>query len=268
MRKSVVFILSHNYSGSTWLSLLLGSHSQAFYVGELNKLYSKKYPMPCAFCEKRGCECPYFCDVKQVHPSEIHNLMLARTGKQVLVDNSKRIKWSYRFLGDSSYQRKYIHLIKDPRAIYCSLLIRNRADEFSDWAQRNTEIDAFLSEYELDKFVLTYNELAEQTDGALTRLCNWIGLGYEPAQKEYWRFEHHGPGENGATSAFLQNSRTSDQQFYSEYSRKNFVDLRWKEKLDGEILKSIEENPEVQRLFEDLRLEFSETGLQKQKEIR
>jgi hypothetical protein len=264
MSKSVVFILSHNYSGSTWLSLLLGSHSQAFYVGELNKLYSKKYPMPCALCDKRGEVCPYFHDVKEVHPSEIHNLVFARTGKRVLVDNSKRLKWSYRFLGDGSYQHKFVHLIKDPRAIYYSLSIRNRADEFGEWALRHAEIGDFLAEYDLDTLLLTYNELAEQTDATLMRLCDWIGEAYEPAQKEYWNFAHHGPGENGATAAFLQNSRASEQQFYAAKRQSNFVDLRWKEKLDAEALKAIEENPDVKRLLADLRLEFSATGLRRQ----
>ncbi len=264
MRKSVVFILSHNYSGSTWLSLLLGSHSQAFYLGELNKFYSRKYPMPCAVCDKRGEVCPYFFDVKEIHPSEIHNLLFERTGKRMLIDNSKRIKWSYRFLGDGSYRHKFVHLIKDPRAIYYSLLIRNRAEEFGEWARRHGEIDAFLAEYELDTFLLTYNELAEQTDATLLRLCDWIGAAYEPAQKEYWNFEHHGPGENGATAAFLQNSRTSDRQFYTGNRQSNFVDLRWKEKLGGEALRAVEENSEVKRLLADLRLEFSETGLRKQ----
>lgn len=264
MSKSAVFILSHNYSGSTWLSLLLGSHSQAFYLGELNKFYSRKYPMPCALCDKRGERCPYFYDVKEVHPSEIHNLMFARTGKRILVDNSKRLKWSYRFLGDGSYAHKFVHLIKDPRAIYYSLSVRNRADEFGEWALRHAEIDAFLAKYALDAFLLTYNELAEHTDETLARLCDWIGLAYEPAQKAYWNFEHHGPGENGATSAFLQNSRASEQQFYAANRQSNFIDLRWKQKLDPAALDAVTGNREVQRLLAALRLELADTGLRKQ----
>jgi len=42
------------------------------------------------------------------------------TGKQVLVDNSKRREWTGRFIGnDRGYEVCLIHIIKDPRAIGC-----------------------------------------------------------------------------------------------------------------------------------------------------
>ena len=261
--KTVVFILSHNYSGSTWLSLMLGSHSQAFYLGELNKLYSKKDFRPCALCTSQGRECPYLHDVRRIHPTEVHGFLLDRVGKPMLVDNSKRVKWNARVLNDYSYQHKYVHLIKDPRAIYYSLHIRARADEFDKWIDRNAEISTFLAENNLDAYRVSYNELAENTEEALTRLNTWLGLLYEPEQQEYWRFEHHGPGENGATSAFLQNSRASDQNFYSAHRQTAFVDRRWQEHLDAATLRAITENDEVQNVLAALRMELNETGLRR-----
>lgn len=263
MQKTVVFVLSHNYSGSTWLSLVLGSHSHAFYLGELNKLYSKKDFRPCALCTKQQRECPYLHDVRQIHPTEIHGFLLERLGKPLLVDNSKRVKWNARFLSDHSYEHKYVHLVKDPRAIYYSLSIRGRAEEFDKWIDRNAEIAAFLAENNLDAYRVSYNELAENPDEALTRLNTWLGLIYEPAQKEYWNFEHHGPGENGATSAFLQGSRASEQNFYAANRQTNFVDRRWQEKLDAATLRAITENEDVLNLLAELRMELSEAGLRR-----
>lgn len=267
MNKTVVFILSHNYSGSTWLSLLLGSHSQAFYAGELNKFYSKKDPRPCARCHERGMACPYFHDVRQFHPSEVFDALFARTGKRVLIDNSKRLKWCRRFFAHEGYRRKFVFLIKDPRALYYSLLIRNRTEEFAEWAGRNAEINDFLAERQPDSFLMIYNELAEHPDESLAGLCRWLGLVYEPAQKEYWRFEHHGPGENGATTAFLRQSRSSDQQFYSAHRQSAFVDLRWRAGLDDQTVRAIENDRHICRLLADLKLELTETGLRKQKEL-
>lgn len=263
MPKTVVFILSHNYSGSTWLSLVLGSHSHAFYLGELNKIYSKKDFRPCALCTSQGRACPYLHDARQIHPSEIHGFLLERVGKPVLVDNSKRVKWNARMLNDASFQHKYVHLIKDPRAIYYSLQIRNRAEEFEKWIDRNAEIAAFISENNLDVYRVSYNELAENTDEALLKLNTWLGLRYEPEQKEYWRFEHHGPGENGATSAFLQGSRASEQNFYAAHRQTNFVDRRWQENLDGATLRSITERDEVRNVLAALRMQLTETGLRR-----
>ena len=43
---TVVFVLSATRSGSTWLSLMLGSNSGAAYVGELKRMYADE-PSPC-----------------------------------------------------------------------------------------------------------------------------------------------------------------------------------------------------------------------------
>jgi len=267
MTRTVVFILSHIYSGSTWLSLLLGSHSRAFYLGEINKFYSNKDPMSCSLCDELSRTCPYFNDVHQIFYGDIHHLLFERTGKEVLVDNSKRVKWSRKLLNDDRYRHKYIHLIKDPRAVYYSLVSRNRAPELTHWTERNLEIHQFISTFKLDAVVLTYNELAEQLDASLTGLCDWIGLNYEPVQKSYWNVEHHGPGNSSATRSFLPGAKSSDQQFYDDQRRTNFVDLRWREKLDTKVMKSIETDPEVNSLLQSLRLEFSETGLRKVYEL-
>ena len=263
MTKAVVFVVSHIYSGSTWLSLMLGSHSAAFGLGELNKLYSRKDPRPCALCDEVSRECPYFFDVKQTPRDDIHQVMLERSGAQVLVDNSKRIGWCSHFLGESRFQRKYIHLIRDPRGIHYSLLIRQRDPKLEHWAQRNHDIREFLVGENLDHILVTYNELAEHTDETLERICRWIGLDYEAAQKEYWNFEHHGPGANGAAAAFLEKAQRSDPQFYSARRRTSFVDLRWKEHLPREVVLSIESNTKVREVLEGLDLAFFDSGLRR-----
>src|SRR3990172_9243353 len=142
MTRTVAFVVSHNYSGSTWLSLMLGSHSAGFSLGEVNKCYSEKQKCSrlCAICDDASRQCPYFGDVQRVPRSEIHQVMFDRTGATLLVDNSKRIQWCSHFLGESSYRRKYIHLIRDPRGVYYSLALRGREPDLEHWAQRNREI--------------------------------------------------------------------------------------------------------------------------------
>jgi len=260
MDNTVVFILSANYSGSTWLALLLGSHSQAFYVGELNKMFHE-LPMPCRWCEERGVACPIFHDVAAVKARHIHELVLQRTGKKVVVDNSKTVSWSKKILGANQFRRKYVHLLRDPRAIAYSLQMRERPIDLDDWLNKNNEIREFLRDNQLEHFLLTYNDLAENTDAALAELCSWLGIVYEPSQKEYWNFAHHGPGRNGATAAFLENYVPSDNQFYAETKRTQFHDLRWKENLNPSTCDMIVNAPKMKIFLQEFALKFSETGL-------
>jgi hypothetical protein len=260
MNNTVVFILSANYSGSTWLALLLGSHSRAAYVGELNKMFHDN-PVSCRLCEEKGRVCPIFYDAAETKAKNIHHLVLARTGKKVVVDNSKTVSWSKKFLAENRFERKYIHLLRDPRAIAYSRQMRHRPAELEDWIDKNYEIRSFLLDNQLDRRVITYNELAENTGQILTHLCQWLGLVYEPGQEEYWNFEHHGPGRNGATAAFLDHHVASDEQFYADTKRKHFHDLRWKENLAVATQEAIVKDARLQTCLKDFQLQFAENGL-------
>jgi len=262
MKPTVLFILSSNYSGSTWLALLLGSHSRAFYVGELNKMFHDE-PVPCRLCEEQQRPCPIFHDVAQLKSKHVHATVLQRTGKILLVDNSKTISWSKKFLTEERFERRYLHLLRDPRAIAYSLQMRQRKPDYLDWMEKNYEIRNFLRDNTLEHRLVTYNEVADNMEAALRGICHWLGLEYEPAQKEYWNFEHHGPGRNGATSAFLEHYTPSEAQFYSEHKRTHFHDLRWQEKLDHEVQHEILNDPQMKLLLKDFGLEFSETGLKR-----
>lgn len=262
MDSTVLFILSANYSGSTWLALLLGSHSQAFYVGELKKMF-RDTPVPCRLCEERHQACPVFHDVAAIKARDIHHLVLARTGKNILVDNSKTVSWSRTFSTEDRFHRQYLHLLRDPRAIAYSRQLRRRPAGLADWIDTNNEILAFVRDHKLEQRMMTYNELADNTDETLSQLCHWLGVAYEPGQKEYWHFEHHGAGRNGATAAFLEQFVASEENFYAETRRTQFHDLRWKEQLDEQTQKAIIQDPQLKTFLRNVGLECSESGLNK-----
>ncbi len=259
-KKTVVFILSADFSGSTYLALTLGSHSQAAYVGELYKMFLDD-PIPCRLCEERGRQCEIFGDVATTRSENIHHLVLEKTQKRVLVDNSKTISWSQRFLSEIRFQRKYIQLIRDPRGIAFSMQLRHQQMDISSWIKQNCDFREFLQENQCDHRVITYNELAEETDKTLTESCHWLGLSFEPGQKQYWNFEHHGPGRNGATAAFLENYISPDKQFYDKAKTSQFHDLRWKEGVDARTTEMIMSDSRMKNFLTDFHLDFSETGL-------
>ena len=278
MKKTVATILSTNFAGSHFLSLMLGSHSRAQHVGEARRL--RKLPrtkQPCFLCEGSG-ECELFRGIDPDGLEDLWPTLFSRVGEEilVLVDNSKKPSWAARFLADDRYEKKYIHLIRDPRA-----LIRRWATDYNAWPKRieqrvtwgrrrpdlllpmllashrrfflykwlakNQEITEFLRANGLEHTLVTYRDLARFPDEALADLDRFLGLEPEPGQKAYWNFEHHG-------------SQKADYEWVKQ-QRTQFLDLRWKEFISEADQRWVLGEPRVGRYLAELGLEFVEDGL-------
>lgn len=261
MSGTLAFILCSTRSGSTWLALMLGSNSKAAYVGELNRMY-RADPEVCALCSERDQACPLFHDVASFRPREVHAALLERTGKRVLVDNSKSISWARKTLS-AGPEKMYIHLLRDPRAVVNAWKGRGRAKGLQRWIDENDAIRRFIDERRLSYRVVTYNELADHMDETLGGLCDWLGLTYEPEQTSYWEFEHHGAGRNGATASFLRNYVASDEAFYAARRKTNFHDTRWQTELAEDDRRSIEGNTRLQQLLCDFGFVLAPEGLRR-----
>src|SRR5262245_29592599 len=116
-KKKIVFILGTGYAGSHFLSLLLGSHSRTMHLGEL-LVMSKPRP------EDGHRECDFdrgdvLAGITPADVPRIYELIYSRVGPGVdaLIDASKKVSWAARFLDQDQYERKYLHLITDPRSI-------------------------------------------------------------------------------------------------------------------------------------------------------
>jgi len=122
MQKTVVTILSISYSGSHYLSLLLGSHSKALQLGEVHHLGKPRPPkhhkVVCSICTDQA-SCPIFHGIGPQNISNVYEIISSRVDPSVtcLVDASKNVRWAERFMGSTNFKRKYIHLIRDPRAL-------------------------------------------------------------------------------------------------------------------------------------------------------
>jgi hypothetical protein len=264
MNGSVAYILCSTRSGSTWLALMLGSNSHARYAGELNRMFRDE-PEGCALCTERGQWCPVFHDIATCKPSNAHGELFARTGVDVLVDNSKSLSWAHRTLNEARSD-KYIHLVRDPRAVVYAWQRRGRTKGLEQWIDENYEIRDFLQQNGLDHRVVTYNDLAEHTDDVLRKTCKWLGLEYQAEQELYWEFEHHGAGRNGATASFLTDYVASDEAFYAEHLRSNFHDTRWVTELDQATRESITNDLRLRRFLEDFGFTLAEEGLERRAE--
>lgn len=278
MKKTVATILSTNFAGSHFLSLTLGSHSKALQVGEARRL--RKQPRtkhPCFICEASG-ECELFRGIDAEDLADLWPTLFSRVPDSiaVLIDNSKKPQWAARFLADDRYGKKYLHLVRDPRA-----LMRRWADDYGAWPRRieqrvtwsrrrpdliprmlfsshrrfflykwlakNQEITEFLRGNRLEHTVVTYRDLARFPDETLAGLDRFLGLEPEPGQKEYWNFEHHG-------------SQKADYEWVKK-QHAQFLDLRWKEFLSEADQRWVLGESLTSRYLADIGLGFVEDGL-------
>lgn len=146
MKKKLVFILSSNYSGSHFLSLLLGSHSKAVHLGETKNLI--KEGVNCYKCGVSN-DCHLFEGIQELTTETFYPTLFDRAGDQInlLIDTSKKTEWAINFINtQSEYDIKIVHLIRDPRALirrwnnkYTSLL--------SQLSQRRKVLKAFQKKH-------------------------------------------------------------------------------------------------------------------------
>jgi len=228
MKRQIVFILSTNYAGSHFLALQLGSHSRCLSLGEFHRYRRSPAKMgrsACHVCESDDV-CPVFQGVYGAPPGELFDRVfgnLAGMDPQLatVVDNSKKWDWAERFMGLKDYDLRFLHLIRDPRALVRRWLMNSkergeaRKIRFRTarrlwphalgillgpednvyahkWVMQNREITDFLSRHQASHKLLTYRELVHFPDRVLGEIMTWLGQDYEPAQRQYWKFTHHG----------------------------------------------------------------------------
>jgi lambda repressor-like predicted transcriptional regulator len=270
--------MSSNYSGSHFLSLILGSHSNFEHIGEikwLTKVGTKSSRALCGLCGGHDA-CPVLSGVSNQNLANVYEDIFANVGPEIvgLVDTSKKTSWAERFLEDHRYEKKFIHLIRDPRALVrrwaldkeMSLLherkklvrysldnmkvalLGDSTDVFiNKWLKQNRIIADFISEHQLDALTVTYHDLIRHEDRVLHELMRWLGSGYETGQSDYWNFKHHG-------------STKTEYEWVNQKKIKHF-DCRWKESLSQSQQKKVSTHIGVQKFLQQRSLVMTADGL-------
>ena len=258
MKRTIVTILSTNFAGSHYLSLILGSHSHAMHIGEIHHLRrAHKREYPCSVCADPK-QCPL---VRRVTPETIDRVYdiifenVSNPAITTLVDTSKEVR-----LGQPGYRMKYVHLIRDPRTLVRRWMVtyetapkkRNvrwktarhvprrffqilRGPEWQvylyKWLWQNQEITHFLARHGVDAQVLSYREVALDTEATVAKIERWLGEDFEPRQLEYWNVAHHGTQKESYEWVKQQQTR--------------YFDLRWQSFLSPDLQTDILTHPEV-----------------------
>ena len=277
MKRQIVFVLSTNYAGSHFLSLQLGSHSRCASIGELHTLRrtGRRRMKACWMCEDDE-RCPQFKGLFGLPLAELfdrlfNNFSEAFPDVKVGIDNSKKPRWAKHFLTLQGFERKYIHLIRDPRALVRRWLLADKRRKTGvrrrtarrcwrhawniltgseaniylwKWLYQNREITRLIRRNALDARIITYRDLVARSAETLTELMNWLGLEYEPSQTEYWRFVHHGTVKRN----YLRPPE----------SGRPIPDQRWKDFLDDRAQDLAFRHPAVRAYLSDIQVDFDE----------
>ena len=244
----VVNIFACVYSGSTWLNLMLGSHSEAFSVGEIEAI-CRGEP---ATCGVHGSECGLW---SRFDPTEEENLLVRISrlaGKRYLVLSNPRNSLPHQ--QDSRIESRSVHLVRDGRAVAASMLRkhpeRTALDCARHWRDNVAGHRRLLREREGgDVTTVNYERLQADTDGELERVCLTVGLPFEPAIRQFWRGDHHYLWGNRGTLFAMQRMRNQDARaedlpesihapqtnwdldYYRKTDTERFVDERWRTEL-------------------------------------
>jgi hypothetical protein len=242
---TVVNVVAVSYSGSTWVNLLLGSHPEAFSIGEMDKI--QKFGE--ASCRLHGTDCPIWkqFDLKS---SENPYLQIARiTGKRVLIVNN-----TLHYLEAQDHpriKRRFIWLIRDGRAVVASTL--RKYPEKSTWAASRGWARAIVKKQQLiesrpaeETLTVSYEKAAADAETYAKQFCEHIGIAYDAQMLEYWKSDQHFIGGNPGTmtdlaerkeTAPVERRKLDDSQIGAEHYRGNdpthFVDERWKQELSN-----------------------------------
>ena len=280
-RRGVVTVLSSNYSGSHFLSLLLGSHSSMAHLGEVRRMHDGRWPSVCTRCGDQMCpvitgvaERP----VEETYAQIFENLSRMERRVDVLIDTSKSLGWAKKHV-HSEYRLRYIHLVRDPRALVRRWLqrdpgllrrVKERAARIREqprvapiarlaiaeypmllayqWLSENKAITRFLKDNECVHRVVTYRDLALDTASTVRSITEWIGLPFEESQLSYWQHEHHGTTK-------LEYAWVAEQQ------RTGYFDDRWMHELEPQIVEAVRRDQYLLAYVESLGLTWVDDGL-------
>ncbi|MFK8013605.1 MAG: sulfotransferase, partial [Marinicellaceae bacterium] len=240
--KTVVFIISDVRSGSTWLSYVLGSHSDSVHLGEYYRPFTMENHIACRLCQAKGkSECDYLKGIKKVDNKEAFDFAFNRFKKNRLIDCSKQMDWIKNFINNQNFQSKIIHLHRDPRAFIASQKRRspelNIQETVTGWVKTNTQIEQELKLLNTNYTRAFYDELCIKPELYFAeQLSLFLEKPFENSSLQYWQKEHHGLGGNGA--AFNNLSRfsdamvnTGDDDYYKKMNHQLFYDSRWIDEL-------------------------------------
>lgn len=223
MPRRVVFIASLGHSGSTLLDLILGGHPSVVGLGEVG---GAVLPRPADGAEGRGpvCSCghgatdcgfwgavlPRLAAEPAATDRRRYEIVLdafagAFGPDAILVDSSKYLRWLSVLKDLDGVDLRVLFLVRDVRSFTISEIdnvARKRAEgrayagvgpftAFRRWHAANLRTERFVGSHGLPCLRLGYEELCLAPERLVPRICDFIGVPFEPSMLALERSASH-----------------------------------------------------------------------------
>lgn len=264
INQKVCFIGGTGHSGSTLLGLLLGNHSSSFFCGEGKKsIYLQKENTPAhkRFCKFCGADCPIWGDLCPTPALDLYETLTQQLWHKqqqqptLMVDSSSGVGWirqQWQTVATTA-QPYLIFLKRDGRAVVNSYRRkypeRDLSEIIHNWRNKIQQTQLLFEEFSGEKLILHYEELALHTDVVLKRLCEFLGIAYEPDMRNFGNAEYHVLGGNNGTQylvthsqaqthpdqaqQFLSRMPVPNRQYYQTHNADVVLDVRWQTELSA-----------------------------------
>jgi len=229
-RFSRVFVIGHSHCGSTLLGRMLDMHPAIICCGELLWLDDAiSSRLPC-LCGRSLEECGFWrlllnawpaaarADYRRTGLAELEGLRRG-AGRELLLDLSKSRVWRHPiFRRDPA--AGYVFVLRDPRALIASRLreggrLRHELVRHAKWQERFAKM---IERAGARGLAIRYEELADNPEKEIRRVCGFLGLDYDPALLKPAQREHH--FVHSSSSPYLRGSGEirRDERWRSELS--------------------------------------------------
>lgn len=227
----VILILSLAYSGTTWFTLVAGSHPDAVCLGAGDRIIKDGHEMAENLCQLHPQNCNYWPSFfKNYNPEENFFIQLARhTGKNTFVINNLSLPLIDKELRHSNIDLKVIRFVRDGRAALASAIRHHpeRVDSVYQaalaWLYRGMKNLQNKTDKVSDKYLaIRYEDAVNNPSDMLEKLSEFTGLTYTKDSLLYWNFEHHlATGNAGALESLI---RLQGGEGFEHHRKKEYYD--------------------------------------------
>lgn len=192
--ESPVFVLSSQRSGSTLLRVLLNSHSQIRAPHELHLRTLKVTPskdFTDAIIEALGLG---LTELEHLLWDRVLHHELEKSGKKIIVDKTPANALAWPRIASAWPRARYIFLLRHPGSVVESVMSRRQGAEHEvvvDEVLRHV-IGVQEARGHLDGVTIRYEDLTAEPEEQTRRLCEYLGVEFEPAMLDYGA-KDHGP---------------------------------------------------------------------------